>query len=147
MTTELTTISTLGLATTDKKGNRVSFERSILMASKDERTKLALRVYHRQVESGVYGPIISDALAVGVLTKSQGEIVSTMLASAGRNPTKAIATAVCGVILAAWTTKVPKGNKAIYVAAIRDLAASLADTPAPTTAPVAPTAPVGEALV
>lgn len=123
--TDLTTISTMGLSTTDKKGNRVSFERSIMFASKDARTKLALTVYARQVESGVYGPIINDSLSAGVLTKSQGEIVSSMLASAGRNPSKSIATAVCQIVLAAWSAKQPKGQKAIYVEALRDLATSL----------------------
>lgn len=129
--TELTTISTLGLATVDKKGNRVSFERSIAFASKDARMQLSATVYARQLDNGVYGPLVRDALAAGVLGKQATEIVHTMLAAQGRNPSKSAIVPVLAVMLSAWATKEPKGQKAFYVGMIKTLAKSLSEQAAP----------------
>ena len=128
MSNEISIINAAELSTIDKKGNRVSFERSLAFASKDARLELAASVYARQVAGGTFGPIIRDALAAGVLTKSQCEIVTAMLGS-NRNPTKDTAGAVCAVVLAAWASKTPKGQKAFYVAAIRDLHRAIAVAP------------------
>lgn len=125
MSNAIATLDTSALATVDKKGNRVSFERSLAFASKDARLQLAGTVYARQVAGGTFGPIIRDALAAGVLTKSQCEIVTSMMGT-NRNPTKDTAGAVAGIILAAWASKEPKGQKAFYVAAIRDLHRAIA---------------------
>lgn len=127
MTHEIVTVETNALATTDKKGNRVSFERSIAFASKDERLKLAATVYERQVNGGTFGPIIRDALAAGMLSKSQREIVDAMLLASGRNPNKPTCIAVVQIILAAWSTKEAKGQKAFYLSLVRSLNQALAE--------------------
>ena len=124
-----TVISVFGLSTRAKNGDRVSFERSIAFASKDARQALSATVYGRQVDNGVYGPLIRDSLAAGVLGKGAREIVETMMVGMGRNPTKASAATVCSVMLAAWVNKEPKGQKLFYVTVIRRLAESFVDAP------------------
>ena len=114
------------LATTDKKGNRVSFERSVAFASKDARLQLSAAVYAKQCDNGVFGPLIRDALAANVLGKQTAEVVQSMLAAGGRNPSKALAATAAGIIVAAWADKAPKGQKAFYVGTVRKVAAALA---------------------
>ena len=122
-----TVISVFGLSTRAKNGDRVSFERSIAFASKDARQALSATVYGRQVDNGVYGPLFRDALAAGVLSKASREIVEVMMSSMGRNPSKASAVTLCSVMLAAWSGKEPKGQKAFYVRLVGRLARHIAD--------------------
>ena len=123
----ITTIDTSSLCTTGRKGDRVSFERSIAFASKDARELLSANVYARQIDNGVYGPLFRDALAAGILGKASREIVETMMAGMGRNPSKASAATLCAVLLAAWSGKEPKGQKAFYVRLVGRLARHIAD--------------------
>lgn len=114
------------LATTDNKGNRVSFERSVAFASKDARLQLSAAVYAKQCDNGVFGPLIRDALAANVLGKQTAEVVQAMLAAGGRNPSKQLAATAAGIIVAAWADKTPKGQKAFYVGMVRRVASALA---------------------
>lgn len=128
MSSEVSTIvDTAALCTTDKKGARVSFERSIAFASKDARELLSASVYARQIDNGVYGPLFRDALAAGVLAKAGREIVEAMMVGMGRNPCKASAATLCAVMLAAWSGKEPKGQKAFYVRLIGRLVRHITD--------------------
>jgi hypothetical protein len=115
------------LCTTDTKGNRVSFERSVAFASKDARVQLSASVYGKQCDNGVYGPLLRDALAANVLGKQTTEVVQAMLAAGGRNPSKALAASAASIIAAAWADKTPKGQKAFYVGMVRKVASALAN--------------------
>jgi len=122
-----TVISVFGLSTRAKNGDRVSFERSIAFASKDARQSLSATVYARQIDNGVYGPLIRDSLAAGVLGKANRELIEVMMGTMGRNPSKASTAMLCNVILASWFGKAPKGQKAFYVALVGKLSAHIAD--------------------
>lgn len=114
------------LSTTDKKGNRVSFERSVAFASKDARLQLSAAVYAKQCDNGVFGPLIHDALAANVLNKQTAEVVQAMLSAGGRNPSKQLTATAASIIVAAWADKTPKGQKAFYVGMVRKVAAVIA---------------------
>jgi hypothetical protein len=115
---------TSGLSTVDKKGNRVSFERSVAFASKDARLDMAGKVYAKQCEAGRYDRLVKDALAGGVLNKSQREFFDAMIGIGAAN--KAITQQFCAAVthlddLAKAEGKAPKGQKAFYVGMLRQL--------------------------
>lgn len=124
--TDVTTFDIATLSTTDKKGNRVSFERSVAFASPIARKQLSADVYAKQCANGIYGPLLADAIQAGTVSKSVAEILNVMLAAGGRNPSKETTKNVSGFILTAWANKEPKGQKAFYVGMVRDLARQLA---------------------
>lgn len=113
-----------GLSTVDKKGNRVSFERSVAFASKDARLDMAGKVYAKQCEAGRYDRLVKDSLAGGVLNKSQRELFEAMIGIGAAN--KAITQQYCAAVvhmddLARADGKVAKGQKAFYVGMLRQL--------------------------
>ena len=119
---------TNGLSTVDKKGNRVSFERSVAFASKDARLDMAGKVYAKQCEAGRYSRLVKDSLAGGVLNKSQRELFEAMIGIGDAN--KAITTQYCAAVvhlddLARAEGKAPKGQKAFYVGMLRQLHVAL----------------------
>lgn len=122
---ELFTASTANLSTIDKKGNRVSFERSIVFASKEARGEIAVAVYEKQANNGIYGPLLSDSLSSGLLTKSQREIADPLMGAA-RNISKVGAIGLCQIILSLHVGKTLKGQKAFYYSLVAALAESLA---------------------
>lgn len=115
---------TNGLSTVDKKGNRVSFERSVAFAAKDARLDMAGKVYAKQCESGRYSRLVKDSLAGGVLNKSQRELFEAMIGIGDAN--KAITQQYCAAVvhmddMARADGKAPKGQKAFYVGMLRQL--------------------------
>lgn len=119
---------TNGLTTVDKKGNRVSFERSIAFASKDARLDMAGKVYAKQCEAGRYDRLVKDSLAGGVLNKSQRELFEAMIGIGAAN--KAITAQYCAAVvhmddLARADGKTPKGQKAFFVGMLRQLHTAL----------------------
>lgn len=122
---ELFTAQSNALATTDKKGNRVSFERSIVYASKDARAEMATAIYEKQVNNGIYGPLLIDAVAGGLLTKAQREVADVLMGSA-RNISKASAISLCQIITSLHVGKTLKGQKAFYFSLVVALAEALA---------------------
>jgi hypothetical protein len=130
MSNEVSTIiDTVNLSTIDKKGNRVSFERSIGKGTLTARQGLQRKVYGLQVENGIYGPIIRDALAAGVVPKANRDMLDFRLASMGRNTSKANCVDLASMMLSVWAVKVPKGEKAFYVDLLRQLVVSLGEAP------------------
>jgi hypothetical protein len=118
---------TNGLTTVDKKGNRVSFERSLAFASKDARLDMAGKVYAKQCEAGRYDRLVKDSLAGGVLSKAQRELFEAMIGIGAAN--KAITQQYCAAVvhmddLARADGKVPKGQKAFFVGMLRQLHAA-----------------------
>jgi hypothetical protein len=124
-TVELFSAVTGALATTDKKGNRVGFERSIVFASKDARAAMAIQIYTRQCENGVYTPLLTDALSSGLLSKSQREVADALLGTA-RNISKINAIALCQMLLNLHAGKTLKGQKAFYYSLLGELRDALA---------------------
>ena len=106
---EMFTANTANLATTDKKGNRVSFERSIVFASKDGRADMATAIYEKQVTNGIYTPLLADALM-----------------GTARNTSKLSAIGLCQIILNLHVGKTLKGQKAFYYSLVSALAEALA---------------------
>jgi len=122
---ELFSATTSSLATTDKKGNRVGFERSIAFASKDARMEMAVSIYERQVTNGIYTPLLTDALSCGLLTKSQREVADALLGTA-RNISKVNAIALTQMLINLHVGKTLKGQKAFYYSLLGALADVLA---------------------
>ena len=113
---------TKDLATTDKKGNRVSFERSIAFASKADREGMTAQLYEKQCNAGRYGRLVRDSLAGGVLNKAQRDFFEAMVGSLG-DPKKELVAQYCAAVVGMYQNaeKQPKGQKAFYVSMLRSL--------------------------
>jgi hypothetical protein len=114
------------LSTSDRKGNRVSFERSIAFAGKDARLKLSTTVYQTQVCNGAYGPLLHDAISALCKVESATMLMDG-LRTAGRNPSKDAAKTVCGQLMSiiGMAKKPLKGQKAFYAQLIGILSTEL----------------------
>lgn len=125
---------TNSLSTIDKKGNRVSFERSIAFASKDARLNMAATVYAKQCDAGRFGRLVKDSLAGGVLSKAQRELFDAMIGAG--DPNKETTRQFCAAVVALFADKPAKGQKAFYVGMIRDLHKAFVAEAAAAAAPV-----------
>ena len=113
---------TRDLATTDKKGNRVSFERSIAFASKADREGMTAQLYEKQCNAGRYGRLVRDSLAGGILNKGQREFFEALVGPMG-DPKKELVAQYAAAVVAMYAAaeKQPKGQKAFYLSMLTSL--------------------------
>lgn len=120
---------TASLATVDKKGNRVSFERSIAFASKDARQGMTGAIYAKQCSAGRYTRLVRDSLEAGVLNKQQRELFEAMVGHGDAN--KDTTQRYCAAVVhmddnANAAGKPAKGQKKFFIGMLRELHASFA---------------------
>ena len=113
------------LSTTNKKGDRVPFERSLVTASLLSRRNLAASIYVKQIDAGRYGNLIRDVLAAGLVSKDAAQLANHMLIGAV-SPSKEVTHGFCAFIIQVVEQKiangkVPKGDKAYYFQLVREL--------------------------
>ena len=115
---------TKGLSTVDKKGNTVSFERSIAFASKDARQGVTGLIYAKQCQAGRFTRLVRDSLEAGVLNKQQRELFEAMVGTGDAN--KDTTQRYCAAVVhmddnAKAAGKAAKGQKGFFIDMLREL--------------------------